>query len=382
LTPPGDKDYYKILGVSRDADSTAIKKAYRKLVRKYHPDANPGNKDAEEHFKKVNEAYEVLGNAEKKAQYDQFGYVGDMPGGSGPFSGFGGGGMEDIFGDIFENIFGGSTGRRRADPHAPRKGADLESELVITLEEAARGVKKEVNVSRWESCKRCGGTGAEPGTSPEVCPTCGGRGQVETQQRTPFGQFVSVNTCPNCNGKGTVVKSPCKDCRGEGRVRKKHSVQVSVPSGVDVGTRLRISGEGQAGINGGPPGDLYLVLNVKDHPVFKRDGVDLHRQVNVQFPQASLGSEIKVETLIDGDRDVEISAGIQPGKIIRLKGFGMPSLRGSLRGDLFLHVMVEVPRKLTERERVLLEELADEMNVKVKGVGTGVLDKVKNLFSS
>lgn len=378
MTPPGNKDYYKILGVSRDADQAEIKKAYRKLVRQYHPDANPGNKEAEEHFKKVNEAYEVLGDPQKRAQFDQFGHVGDMPGGS-PFEGFGGAGMGDIFGDIFENIFGG-TGRRRADPNAPRKGADLESELVINLEEAARGVKKSVEIPRWENCDRCGGSGAEPGSSPETCPTCGGTGQVETQQRTPFGQFVSVNTCPYCNGRGTIIKNPCKSCRGEGQVRRKHSVEVSVPSGVDLGTRLRISGEGQPGINGGPPGDLYLVMNVKKDPVFKRDGVDLHRKVGIAFPQAALGSEIGVATLIDGDRDVEIPAGTQPGKVIKLKGYGMPSLRGSLRGDLYLHVDVEVPRKLTDKQRALLEQLAVEMDVKIKE--TGVLGKFKSLFGS
>lgn len=378
MTPPGNKDYYKILGVSRDADQAEIKKAYRKLVRQYHPDANPGNKEAEEHFKKVNEAYEVLGDPQKRAQFDQFGHVGDIPGGS-PFEGFGGAGMGDIFGDIFENIFGG-TGRRRADPNAPQKGADLESELVITLEEAARGIKKSVEIPRWENCDRCGGSGAEPGSSPETCPTCGGTGQVETQQRTPFGQFVSVNTCPYCNGRGTIVRNPCKSCRGEGQVRRKHSVEVSVPSGVDLGTRLRISGEGQAGINGGPPGDLYLVMNVKNDPVFKRDGVDLHRKVGIAFPQAVLGSEIGVATLIDGERDVEIPAGTQPGKVIKLKGYGMPSLRGSLRGDLFLHVDVEVPRKLTDKQRALLEQLAVEMDVKIKE--TGVLGKFKSLFGS
>lgn len=378
MTPPGNKDYYKILGVSRDADQAEIKKAYRKLVRQYHPDANPGNKEAEEHFKKVNEAYEVLGDPQKRAQFDQFGHVGDIPGGS-PFEGFGGAGMGDIFGDIFENIFGG-TGRRRADPNAPQKGADLESELVITLEEAARGIKKSVEIPRWENCDRCGGSGAEPGSSPETCPTCGGTGQVETQQRTPFGQFVSVNTCPYCNGRGTIVRNPCKSCRGEGQVRRKHSVEVSVPSGVDLGTRLRISGEGQAGINGGPPGDLYLVMNVKNDPVFKRDGVNLHRKVGIAFPQAVLGSEIGVATLIDGERDVEIPAGTQPGKVIKLKGYGMPSLRGSLRGDLFLHVDVEVPRKLTDKQRALLEQLAVEMDVKIKE--TGVLGKFKSLFGS
>lgn len=376
MTPPGNNDYYKVLGVSRDADAAEIKKTYRKLVRQYHPDANPGNKEAEEHFKKINEAYEVLSDTQKRAQYDQFGYVGDMPGGS-PFDGFGGG-PGDIFGDIFENIFGG-TGRR-ADPNAPRKGADLESELMVTLEEAARGAKKSLEIPRWEKCDRCGGNGAEPGTSPETCSACGGTGQVETQQRTPFGQFVSINTCPYCNGKGKIVKSPCKTCKGDGRVRKRHSVEVSVPPGVDMGTRLRIPAEGQAGINGGPPGDLYLVMNVKEDSVFKRDGVDLHRKLTIAFPQAALGSEVSVSTLIDGNKNIEISAGTQPGKVKKLKGYGMPSLRGSLRGDLYIHITVEVPKKMTDKEKALLEQLAVEMDVKVKD--TGVLGKFKSLFGA
>ena len=377
MTPPGNNDYYKILGVSRDVDAAEIKKAYRKLVRQYHPDANPGNKDAEEHFKKVNEAYEVLSDSQKRAQYDQFGYVGDMPGGS-PFEGFSGG-VGDIFGDIFENIFGG-TGRRRTDPNAPVRGGDLESELRISLEEAAKGTRKTVEIPRWETCDRCEGTGSEPGTSPETCSTCGGTGQVETQQRTPFGQFVSINSCPYCNGKGKVIKSPCKSCKGEGRVRKKHSVEVSVPVGVDMGTRLRISGEGQAGVNGGPPGDLYLVMNVMENKIFKRDGVDLHRKLSIAFPQAALGSEVTVSTLIDGDKDLEIPAGTQPGKIMKLRGLGMPSLRGSLRGDLYIHLTVKVPHKLTDKERALLEQLAVEMDVRVKG--TGVLGKFKSLFGA
>ncbi|HPI98064.1 MAG TPA: DnaJ domain-containing protein, partial [Synergistales bacterium] len=252
MSSPGSKDYYSTLGVPKDATASDIKKAYRQLVRKYHPDANPGNKEAEDHFKDVNEAYEVLADPEKRAQYDQFGTVGDFPGG-GPFSGFGG--VEDVFGDLFENLFGfGTSGRRRADPNAPRRGSDMETQLIVDLEEAAKGVTKNVEIPRWQTCDRCSGNGAEPGTQPDVCPQCHGSGQVESQQRTPFGQFVSINTCPRCKGKGKYIKHPCQECKGEGRVRRNHSVEVKVVPGVDTGTRLRIPGEGQSVINGGPNG--------------------------------------------------------------------------------------------------------------------------------
>ena len=375
--PGARDDYYEILGVPRDASATDIKKAYRQLVRKYHPDANPGNRDAEEHFKRVNEAYEVLGDAQKRAQYDQFGTVGDMSGGGSPFEGFGG--MGDLFGDLFESVFSGGTGRRRASPNAPRQGDDLELRLSVTLEEAATGTKKAVEIPRWETCETCRGSGAAPGTKAETCETCRGSGQVETRQQTPFGQFVSVNTCPRCGGTGKFIRTPCPDCNGQGRMRKRKSVDVRIPAGVDTGTRLRISGEGEAGINGGPAGDLYLVVEVAEHRDFKRDGADLHCRLTVTFPQVALGCTVPVRTLTGESETLEIPAGTQPGKVFRIRGKGMPRLRGARgTGDLFVHTVVDVPTKLTDKQRALLEALAKEMNVEV--ADQGLFAKFKTLF--
>ena len=371
-------DLYQILGVPRDASAADIKKAYRQLVRKYHPDANPGNKDAEERFKKINMAYEVLSDSQKRTQYDQFGTVGDMPGGGSPFEGYGG--MGDIFGDIFDSVFGGGMGRRRANPNAPRRGADLEMEVEVTLLEAATGAAKEFQIPRWESCGACGGTGAKAGTSPESCSQCGGRGQVESRQQTPFGQFVSVNACPRCNGTGKIIKEKCPECGGQGRVRTQHKVEVKIPAGVDTGTRLRISGEGEPGVNGGTSGDLYLVVSVQEHPDFKREGGDLHTRLSISFPQAALGCTVDVPVLSGEPETLDIPAGTQPGKVFTLRGRGVPRLRGPRgKGDLFVHVTVDVPTKLTEKQRALLEELAREMNVTVED--SGVFGKFfRNLF--
>ncbi|MGI6782667.1 MAG: molecular chaperone DnaJ [Aminivibrio sp.] len=376
------EDLYRILGVSRDASAADIKKAYRQLVRKYHPDANPGNKEAEEHFKKINQAYEVLGDPQKKAQYDQFGTIGDMPGGS-PFEGFGG--MGDIFGDIFDNLFGGAGGmggRRRADPNAPRRGSDLEMDAEVTLQEAASGAAKEFQIPRQETCGACGGSGAKAGTSPETCGTCGGRGQVEGRRQTPFGQFVTVNTCPSCGGRGKTIKEKCPSCGGTGRVTKTRRVEVKIPAGVDTGTRLRISGEGEGGINGGPPGDLYIHLTVADHPDFKRDGADLHTRLFITYPQAALGCTVEVPLLLGEKESLSIPAGTQPGRVFTLRKKGIPRLRGARgMGDLHVHVMVDVPRKLTDRQKSLLEELAKEMKVEVETEESGGFGKFfRNLF--
>lgn len=371
-------DLYQILGVSRDASAADIKKAYRQLVRKYHPDANPGNKDAEERFKKINMAYEVLSDSQKRTRYDQFGTVGDMQGGGSPFEGFGG--MGDIFGDIFDSVFGGGMGRRRANPNAPRRGADLEMEVEVTLLEAATGATKEFQIPRWEQCGACGGTGAKAGTSAENCSQCGGRGQVESRQQTPFGQFVSVNTCPRCNGSGKIIKEKCPECGAQGRVRTQHKVEVKIPPGVDTGTRLRISGEGEPGVNGGSSGDLYLVVTVQEHPDFKREDGDLHTRLSISFPQAALGCTVKIPVLFGDPETLVIPSGTQPGKIFTVRGRGVPRLRGLRgKGDLFVHVTVDVPTKLTEKQRALLEELAKEMNVEVED--SGVFGKFfRNLF--
>lgn len=373
--PSKGKDYYEILGVGRDASQEEIKRAYRKLVRQYHPDANPGNKEAEERFKLINEAYEVLSDPQKKAQYDQFGFVGDVPpqGGEGPwdFGGFG-----DLFGDLFGDFFGGFGSRR--DARAPQRGMDLEMPLTVTLREAAFGASKVVYIPRWENCRTCGGSGAAPGTSPERCPHCGGKGQVESRSRSPFGEFVTVRTCPHCGGSGYVIKNPCKECGGRGKTRVRHKVEVNIPPGIDTGMRLRIRGEGEEGRNGGPPGDLYLVIEVEEDPVFKRQGDDLHVRVEVPFPIAALGGKISVPTL-EGEEEMEINPGTQSGSIKRLKGLGMPRQRGSGRGDLIAHINIAVPRNLTDKQRALIEALAMEMDVPIKA--SGLFDKIKGLFA-
>ncbi|WP_286974278.1 molecular chaperone DnaJ [Acetomicrobium sp. UBA5826] len=373
--PSKGKDYYEILGIGRDASQEEIKRAYRKLVRQYHPDANPGNKEAEEKFKLINEAYEVLSDPQKKAQYDQFGFVGDVPpqGGEGPwdFGGFG-----DLFGDLFGDFFGGFGSRR--DARSPQRGMDLEMPLTVTLREAAFGASKVVYIPRWENCRTCGGSGAAPGTSPERCPHCGGKGQVESRSRSPFGEFVTVRTCPHCGGSGFVIKNPCKECGGRGKTRVRHKVEVNIPPGIDTGMRLRIRGEGEEGRNGGPPGDLYLVIEVEEDPLFKRQGDDLHVRVEVPFPIAALGGKISVPTL-EGEEEVEINPGTQPGSIKRLKGLGMPRQRGSGRGDLIAHINIAVPRNLTDKQRALIEALAMEMDVPIKA--SGLFDKIKGLFA-
>ncbi|QTX33168.1 molecular chaperone DnaJ [Aminithiophilus ramosus] len=377
----GRRDYYEILGVPKDASVEDIKKAYRRLVRKYHPDANPGNKEAEQKFKEVAEAYEVLSDPQKRVQYDQFGTVGDMTGGGSPFGE--GGDVGDVFGDLFETMFGGGFGGfgGRRNPNAPRRGADLEMEISLTLEEAYRGVTRKVEIPRWQSCERCGGTGAEPGSSPRTCPTCGGKGQVEQRQRTPFGEFVSVNTCPNCQGRGKIVEKVCSRCGGAGRYRDRRTVEVRIPPGVDRGTRLRISGEGEAGLNGGPPGDLFLVVSVRADPRFRREGDNLHVEMHIAFPQAALGCEIQVPTL-EGLQSLDVPPGTQSGSTLRVKGKGMPRLSaGGRAGDLLVRVVVDVPANLTEKQKALLAGLAREMDVSVKE-SQGLLDKLKGFFGA
>lgn len=364
------------MGVPRSATQDEIKKAYRRLVRQYHPDTNNGDKDTEEKFKKINAAWSVLGDPEKRARYDQFGTAD----GSSPFEGgFGGADFGDLFGDLFSQVFGGYT-RQQANPNAPSRGADLEMRLRVTLLEAAEGVTHTLEIPRRETCTGCDGSGARSGTSPETCSTCGGRGQVEQVQRTLFGQFMSVTPCPNCGGSGRLIRDKCPECEGQGRARKKHRLEVKVPPGVERGTRLRILGEGDAGLNGGSSGDLYLVVDVEPHKVFERQGADLHRRLVLNFPQAALGTSVEVETLIDGTERLEVPAGTSHGQVLKLRGKGMPRLRGARgRGDLHCHVILEVPSKLTERQRELLSELAEEMETPVapSSEGPGLLDKAR-----
>lgn len=379
MATPGKKDYYEVLGVPRNATADEIKKAYRKLTRKYHPDANPGNEEAERKYKEINEANDVLGDPQKRAQYDQFGFVGDAPP---PGSGFDGdpfGGMgRDVFGDIFDSFFG-SRGRSRATQDMPRRGADLEMSMRITLETAYRGGTRQVEIPREEDCPACNGSGAEPGSNVETCPACGGRGQVEHKMSTPFGQMVQVVACARCKGKGKVVTTPCRSCKGQGRVRRSHKIEVKIPPGVDTGTRLRVSAEGERGTRGAPPGDLFILLEVTPDPRFQREGSDLHARVEIELPQAALGCQVSVPTF-DGTEKLDVPAGTQPGSVLRIKGRGMPRLVSSGKGDLHIHVRVNVPKNLSEKGRNLMRELAAEMKVEISE-GKGFFEKMKDKFS-
>lgn len=387
MAAPGKKDYYEVLGVPKSATADEIKKAYRKLARKYHPDANHGNPDAEAKFKEINEAHDVLSDQQKKAQYDQFGFVGDAPppgagGYGGGFGGFGGTQFDgaDLFGDIFGSFFGGGAGGRTSrNPNAPRKGSDLEMSMRITLETAYKGDKRKVEVPREENCSHCGGSGAEPGSKVETCPECHGTGQIERATQTPFGQMVQVVPCVKCGGKGKIVTQPCKECKGSGRVRKTRKIDITIPAGVDTGTRLRVAGEGEAGKNGGPSGDLFILLEVAADKRFQRSGSDLHVKVDIEVPQATLGTTVTIPTF-DGNEKLDIPAGTQPGSVLRIKNRGMPRLRGSGKGDLHIHVRVNVPKNLSEKGRQLMAELAKEMNVEVADE-KGLFDKIKGKFS-
>ncbi|MDF2548139.1 MAG: molecular chaperone DnaJ [Anaerosolibacter sp.] len=372
------RDYYEVLGVERGADEAAIKKAYRKMAMQYHPDRNPGNKEAEEKFKEANEAYEVLSDANKKARYDQFGHAGVGGNGQGGFEGFSGagfGGFDDIFGDIFD-MFGGGSGRRR---NGPQKGADLKYEYTISFEEAAFGADKEISISRHENCDTCHGTGAKPGTDKKTCPQCKGSGEVRYAQRTPLGQFVNVKTCEACHGDGTIIEQPCDTCKGAGKIRKDRKINIKIPAGVDTGSVIPLRGEGEPGTKGGPTGDLYIVLRVRPHEIFQRDGNDVICEIPITFVQAALGDEFVVPTL-DGKVKYKIPEGTQSGTIFRLKGKGIPNLRGYGRGDHYVKVIVEVPKKLNDRQKELLKQFADQMGEDVHEQRKTFFDKVKDVF--
>lgn len=353
------RDYYEVLGVSKSATEDEIKKAYRQKAKQYHPDLNPGDKAAEAKFKEANEAYEVLSDAEKKSRYDQFGHSGVDPnfGAGGPGGGFGG--MDFDLGDIFSSFFGGGGGfggGRQANPNAPRRGEDIQSRVTISFEEAAKGCKKSVEVSRIETCPECGGSGAEKGTSPKTCPECNGRGQVNAQQRTPFGVISTSKACPKCGGRGKIVEKPCAKCRGGGRVSKRKNLDVNIPAGIDDRQVLNVRGEGHNGINGGPAGDLHVAVFVRPHPFFERDGFNVWCEFTVSFAQAALGDSIQIPTL-DGKVKFELPAGTQPGEVFSLKGRGIQVLNGRGRGDQLVRVVVDVPKNLNSEQKELIRQL-------------------------
>ncbi|MGA0024313.1 MAG: molecular chaperone DnaJ [Burkholderiales bacterium] len=373
------KDYYEVLGVNRDASEDDLKKSYRKLAMKWHPDRNPDNPKAEEHFKEAKEAYEVLTDPQKRAAYDQFGHAGvDPSAAAGAGAGAGFGGFADAFGDIFGDIFGGAGGGGRQRSTVFR-GADLRYNLEVSLEDAARGTETRIRIPAMEECETCHGSGAKPGTQPTTCTTCGGHGQVRMQQ----GFFSIQQTCPRCHGTGKMVANPCGTCSGSGRIKKHKTLAVKIPAGVDDGDRIRLSGEGEAGVNGGPSGDLYVVIQIKQHSVFTRDHNDLHCEMPVSFTTAALGGEIEIPTL-DGYAKIRIPAETQSGKIFRLRGKGIKGVRSSTHGDLMCHVVVETPISLTARQKELLQEfeaISNKDAARHNPRAKSWMDRVKEFFA-
>ncbi|MEZ5559679.1 MAG: molecular chaperone DnaJ [Pseudomonadales bacterium] len=345
------RDYYEVLGIDRDAQEADIKKAYRRLAMKYHPDRNSGDGDAEERFKEVSEAYEVLTDADKRAAYDRFGHAG-VEGAAGMGAGFAGSSFSDIFSDVFGDIFGGGGGRSSV-----QRGADLRYALELDLERAVRGDTVEIKVPVLSACEVCDGSGSKPGTSPSTCPDCRGAGQIRVAQ----GFFSLQQTCPRCRGSGQVITDPCAGCGGRGRVEKRKTLSVRIPAGVDTGDRIRLAGEGEAGFNGGPPGDLYVQIEVREHPIFVREGKNLFCEVPINFVDAALGGELEVPTL-DGRVKLKIPAETQTGKVFRLRGKGVTPVRGGSVGDLLCRVTVETPVKLSDKQKQLLKEFRASLN--------------------
>ncbi len=384
------RDFYEILGVAKNATDEEIKKSYRKLAMKYHPDRNPDSKGSEDKFKEAKEAYEMLSDPQKREAFDRYGHAGVDPnmggggGGGGGFGGAGAGGFSDAFGDIFGDIFGnaargggGGGGGRSAGPQVYR-GADLRYNLDITLEQAAHGFDTTIRVPSWDSCEICHGSGAKPGTQPTTCPTCAGHGQVRMQQ----GFFSIQQTCPKCHGTGKVIPEPCATCAGAGRIKRNKTLEVKIPAGIDDGMRIRSSGNGEPGMNGGPPGDLYVEIHIKQHPVFQREGDDLHCEIPISYAKAALGGEIEVPTL-SGKASFTLPEGTQTGKTFRLRSKGVKGVRSGYAGDLFCHVVIETPVKLTERQRELLrefEESTNESGAKHSPQSKSWTEKVKGFF--
>ena len=359
------RDYYEVLGVSKGASDDELKKAFRKEAKKYHPDLHPGDKEAEEKFKEINEAYEVLSNPEKRQRYDQFGHAGVDPnygaGGGGAYSG-GFGDFGDIFSDIFGGGFGFGGGGRR---NGPKRGNDVRQVVNVSFEEAAFGCKKKINITKMEGCPSCGGTGAKKGTSPETCQHCHGTGQIQTQQRTILGYMTNVTTCPHCHGTGKIIKEPCKDCRGTGKVRNSKTVEINIPAGIDNDQTMQLSGQGEPGERGGPNGDLLITVRVRPHEIFERRDNDVYLEMPISFVQAALGATLTVPTL-DGAVKYDIPEGTQSGTRFRLRGKGIPFIRGKGRGDQYVTVTVEVPKNLSSRQKELLRDFEEDKNYKQK----------------
>ena len=373
------RDYYEVLGVSSSASEDEIKKAYRKLAKKYHPDLNPGNAEAEQKFKEVNEAYEVLSDSNKKARYDQFGFAGVDPnygagagggGGFGGFTDFDFGDLGDIFGSFFGGGFGGNS---RSSRSGPQRGESIRVGVTVSFEEAAFGCEKEVTVDRVDQCPTCKGSGCEPGTTPEVCTQCGGSGQVQQRRQTPMGVFATTTTCPKCGGRGKIIHSPCKDCNGTGQQRKRKTIQVNIPAGIDNGQTISLRGQGNAGRNGGPAGDLLITVTVRPHQLFRREGNDVLCEAPITFTQAVLGGEMEIPT-IDGKVKYDIPEGTQTGTTFRLRGKGIPNLNGRGRGDQYVTVYIETPRNLNREQKEALKKFSQSL-------GEHNYEARKNFFS-
>ena len=387
------RDYYEVLGIGKNATDAEIKSAYRKLAKKYHPDLNPGNKEAEEKFKEVYEANDVLSDPQKRQRYDQFGFAGVDPnyaaangGGAGGFGGgFGGVDLGDIFGDIFGGGFGGGFsgfggGSSTRTANAPRKGHDIQASVILTFEEAAHGCSKKITINRQDTCPDCGGTGAAKGTSPETCPDCGGRGYVVTQQRTPFGVMQSQQPCSHCGGRGTIIRNPCKTCRGTGKTAARKSLEINIPAGIDDDQNIALRGQGDAGSNGGPAGDVIVHVTVKADPMFERDGYDVTIHVPITFSQAVLGDDVEVPT-VDGRIVQHIPEGTQSGTKFRLRGQGIQYLNGRGRGDQYVIVDVEIPKKVTRAQREALKAFEDSMKEDNYEKRKGFFKNLRDRFS-
>ena len=379
------RDYYEVLGVSKTATEAEIKKAYRKLAMKYHPDYNPGDKEAEEKFKEINEAHEVLSDPEKRQRYDQYGFAGVDPNyGAGQGGGFGGGfggvDLGDIFGDIFGGGFGGlGGGSARSNPNAPRKGQDIRVRITLSFDEAVHGCKKNITITRQQQCTECNGTGAAPGTSPETCPDCGGRGYTIRQQRTPFGVMQSQQPCTRCGGKGKLVKNPCKSCHGSGKVATKKTLEVNIPMGIDDDQSFALRGMGDAGANGGPAGDVIVMVTVRPDDLFQRDGYDVWVTVPITFSQAVLGDNVTVPT-IDGKVEYTVPEGTQSGTTFRLRGKGIQYLNGRGRGDMYVKCEVEIPKKLNKAQRDALKKFEGTLKDDNYEKRKGFFKKLKDMF--